>query len=576
MRPPIDSPSVSRYAFAMPERIQRKLAAVMAADVVGYSRLMGDDEAGTLASLRQLRRELFGPAVAGRRGHVAKSMGDGWLVEFASAVDAVICAMQVQDRLAGHAVIKLRIGVHIGDIVHEEEDIFGDGVNITARLQEIASPGAVAVSDAVYGALDGTLRPSFDDQGTQTLKNIALPVRVWARGGDVAGASQLGAKRFGFPELSIVPVETSDGRPEVRELTNALTSDLVSYLGTTYWLKTDTTMSPAADTYIVRSVLRAMGDRLRLETTLTAPDGTRIWATKHDGRMANSFDWQDETSQDLATNIYGGILDREALVREEIPESELSAEQWFLRGIEFAELQDATSSRCCLDCLAQAIKLSPDWGYAYSCALAVLFATVSQGFSKQVAPYLARQEEWTARADALEPAVSPARAILAFSRLVRTGDREEVRAEMMALLRHLPFDPDILLFGGYLFLYVGEPDTGLDCLNRLRLFAMHTPYATGMLNGIAFGHLQRGEYEKAIEEADAALHISPDYPSAYRMRAAACAHLGRMSKAAEAVAVVERLVPGESISKLRTRSGYQDAPGIRRYFDGLRKAGMRE
>ena len=121
--------------------MERRLAAILAADVVGYSRLMGADEAGTLAALRKLRAELFGPVVAGQRGKVIKSMGDGWLVEFVSSVAAVSCALQVQDRLAGHETIKLRIGVHIGDVVHEAEDIFGNAVNVAARLQEVADPG---------------------------------------------------------------------------------------------------------------------------------------------------------------------------------------------------------------------------------------------------------------------------------------------------------------------------------------------------------------------------------------------------------------------------------------------------
>ncbi len=126
----------------MAEGIQRRLAAVLAADVAGYSRLMGEDEAGALSALRQLRTEIFAPTVEGHRGKVVKSMGDGWLVEFASVVDAVTCAIEVQKGLAGHDSIKLRVGVHLGDITHEEEDIFGDGVNIAARLQEIAEPGA--------------------------------------------------------------------------------------------------------------------------------------------------------------------------------------------------------------------------------------------------------------------------------------------------------------------------------------------------------------------------------------------------------------------------------------------------
>ena len=157
----------------------RKLAAILAADVVGYSRLIAEDEARTLDALRALRRESFEPLVTEHRGEVVKRMGDGWLVSFVSVVDAATCAIQVQERLAGHDRIKLRIGVHLGDIVHEDEDIYGDGVNIAARLQEIAEPGSVMISGTAYESIVGRLDSKFEDAGEQSLKNIARAVRAW-------------------------------------------------------------------------------------------------------------------------------------------------------------------------------------------------------------------------------------------------------------------------------------------------------------------------------------------------------------------------------------------------------------
>ena len=159
----------------------RKLAAILAADVAGYSKLMGEDETGTLAALRELRQGLS-DAVVARGGDLVKSMGDGWLVEFASVVDAVNCALQVQENLVNHETIKLRIGIHIGDIVHEDEDIYGDGVNIAARLQEIAEPGSVALSGRARDFLDGKLAVLFRDVGDKQLKNIAEAVRVFVSG----------------------------------------------------------------------------------------------------------------------------------------------------------------------------------------------------------------------------------------------------------------------------------------------------------------------------------------------------------------------------------------------------------
>lgn len=254
----------------------RRLAAILAADIIGYSKLMGEDEAGTLAALRRLRSEAFSPAVASKRGKIIKSMGDGWLVTFDSAEDAMTCAMHVQDRLTTDPTIKLRIGVHTGDVVHQDEDVFGDGVNIAARLEEISPHGGVTISDAVWGALDGTLKPSFDDQGEKALKNIAHPVRVWARDGDVAGGFDAKVEA-GFPNLAIVPIKTSSDDAEVQELAAAITSDLATYLGAVQWINAETSAEPAPNAYIAQGALRARGGRIRLEVTLSAPNGQALW-----------------------------------------------------------------------------------------------------------------------------------------------------------------------------------------------------------------------------------------------------------------------------------------------------------
>ncbi len=299
--------------------MQRKLAAILAADVVGYSRLLGNDEVSKLAALRQLRSELFAPTIAGHHGTIIKSMGDGWLVEFSSAADAVNCAMRVQDKLLDNATIKLRIGIHIGDIVHEDEDIFGDGVNIAARLQEIAQPGSVAISDAVQGALDGTLRPSFDDQGQQYLKNIAQPVRAWSRGGEIAANPSAYAHQAGFPRLSIAPIETSSDNAEVRDLADALTSDLETFLGASHWMLANISVKPIPNSYVARGILRARGSKIRLDMNLMAPDGERLLSDKYDGDLTDGFDWLDTTSQELATRLYGPILDREISSLRQLP-----------------------------------------------------------------------------------------------------------------------------------------------------------------------------------------------------------------------------------------------------------------
>lgn len=193
--------------------MRRSLTAVLAADVVGYSKMMGADADGTLTVLRRFRVEIFKPAVAAKRGRVVKSMGDGWIVTFGAAVDAVECAMLVQDQIKTASDLKLRFGVHIGDVAEEDEDVFGDGVNIAVRLQKLSDPGALAISGPTRDLLDSTRRHAFDDAGPRRLKNIEEPVRTWVKGGDIAGrAAELAEE--GFPLLVVQPVRAQgDGAP---------------------------------------------------------------------------------------------------------------------------------------------------------------------------------------------------------------------------------------------------------------------------------------------------------------------------------------------------------------------------
>jgi adenylate cyclase len=216
--------------------LQRKLAAVLAADVVGYSRLIAEDEARTLDALRALRRESFEPLVAEHRGEVVKRMGDGWLVSFASVVDAAQCAIQVQERLAGHDRIKLRIGVHLGDIVHEDEDIYGDGVNIASRLQEVAEPGGVLLSGTAYESVIGRLDAVFENVGTQNLKNITRDVTAWVWTGQpvsfVSSGPAVSPKKLSPEQSSIVvkQLTCSDGDTESRGLADGIGDDLATAL----------------------------------------------------------------------------------------------------------------------------------------------------------------------------------------------------------------------------------------------------------------------------------------------------------------------------------------------------------
>ncbi len=447
-------------------------------------------------------------------------------------------------------------------------------MNIAARLEEISPHGGVAISDAVWGALDGTLKPSFDDQGEKALKNIAHPVKVWARGGDVAGGFDAKVEA-GFPNLAIVPIETSSDDAEVQELAAAITSDLATYLGAVQWINAETSAEPAPNAYIAQGALRARGGRIRLEVTLSAPDGQALWREKYDSLIEDSFDWQDQTSRAISTNLFGHILQREELRIETTPEDQRTAEQWYNYSL-LRSSQDAEGQIESIRCMERAIELAPTWGRPYAMAVATLFAATSMGFSKGFEPFVAKQAEWFRKADELEPKASPARAMLAFAHFVQTGDRDAARGVTSQLLKHLPFDPDVLLSVGYLFLYAGEPQPGLDCLRKLAEIGLHTPYSAAVHNGIAFASVQLGLLDDALDHARKALAINPTYPAANRHLAAIFALKGDAHAAAEQLIVFNRLIPDETISKVRGRLRMADTEGALRYLEGLRLAGMPE
>ena len=300
-----------------------------------------------------------------------------------------------------------------------------------------------------------------------------------------------------------------------------------------------------------------------------------MWSGKHDGDLTDSFDWQDDTSEAVATRIFGHLLAQEELTIEQTPEDQRSAEQWYIYGV-LRSSQDKEGLRRAIQCMERAIQLKPDWGRPYVHALAALFAATSLGLNEHVADYLMKQPEWMAKANALEPKASPVQALVAFAEYVRTGDADVARTTINTLLRGLPFDPDVLMFGGYLSLYLGEPQLGLDCLRKLARYAMHSPYAAATQNGIAFGCAQLGEDEAAIAAAKAALVLNPIYAASYRHLTVSCAYLGRDREAADYLARLEAAMPGDTIAKIRLRLRLGDTEHTRRYIEGLRLAGLPE
>lgn len=555
---------------------RRSLAAVLAADMVGYSARMSSDADGTLATLRRLRVELFNPAVAGHQGRLVKSAGDGWIVTFQSALDAVACAMRVQDKLVTEPEIELRIGIHMGDVAIEDDDVFGDAVNVAARLEEIAPPGGLVISEAVFGGLDGTLRPAFDAAGDRKLHNIPLPVRVWSRGGRVGVAEARALEdRTGFPRLEIAPIEAPRADEDLRDLADALTHDLGIYLGSSDWLDCAIRERPGHGAFRLTGRLRASGNRLRLETTLTAPDGKGLSAGKHDGARDDAFAWQDETAEAITGQVFGALLDSISTELAAKDEKKLTAEEWAVKSVLVARF-DWHSFREGLRCVENMIRLRPDWPYPYEWGSAFLTSAGILQFSDILEEYADRRQLWLDRALELTGGSSSSRAIIAFSKYARFGDVAAARGDLNAFLRDLPFNAEALMMAGYMSIFMGDAQTAMDCFSRFRTVGRYHPFMVACGAGIGGAYMMSGRFDEAVHELEEAVTAFPNYSGSWRYLAAARAQQGQLDEARAALARMDELVPGVTISGVREAGRYVDTPGTRLYFDGLRKAGMPE
>lgn len=481
--------------------------------------------------------------------------------------------MQAQDRLKIDGSLQMRTGIHVGDVADVDGDVFGEGVNIAARLQDIAEPGAVAISDTVHALLDGTLRPSFDDAGERALKNISHPLHVRARGGGVAGI----LARFeqeGFPRLAIRPVQTSDDRAALQEPAVALTGDLVNLLDANRVLTTRVSASPAPDAYVLAPVLRVQGDRLRLEARLTAPGGVPVLAEKIDGHLADSFDWQDRAARRLTARTFEAILAAQMDAFQHLPEDALTAEQLTLLTLYDLELS-GPGRRKLMHRLVRLLAKAPDQPGPSAHAAANQISAVTMGFADAVAEFAPLLPVWMEKLDPLAPENSPHRVLLAFTRMLQTGNSDAAWRDIHRIIRNLPFDSESLFWLAFLQMHRGIPAAAMEALEKFDGTPASDGYLAPARYARAFILLQLGRYAEALDISEEAIEMAPLYPQPVRIKAA-LAQLGRLEGAEEAFEALDKLSPDDTVSQIRTRGGLADTPAMRLYFDGLRKAGMPE
>ena len=541
-------------------RVERRLAAILAADVAGYSRLIGADEEGTLARLKAYRREVIDPKIAEHRGRLVKTTGDGLLVEFASVVDALRCAVEVQRGMSERNAtappdnrIEFRIGVNVGDIVVEDDDIFGDGVNIAARLEGIAEPGRICISARVQEDAAGRLDPGFEDIGEQALKNIARPVRVFrvATGNKLVPAPALPLPDK--PSIAVLPFANLSGDPEQEYFADGMVEEIITALSRIRWLiviarNSSFTYKGQADDvkqvgrelgvrYVPEGSVRKAGGRVRITAQLIdATSGAHLWADRFDGSLEDIFDPQDKVASSVAGVIEPTLQAAETARSENRPTNDITAYDLYLRAYAMV-LSSTRQSLEALFLLEQAIERDPRCGPALAWAAFCCLRLLRDGRSEDPAEDRLKGDDFARRA--LEVAGDDP-GILANAALALAYFGEDIGAMIALVDRALGLNPNFArgwYISGVLRNWAGQPDIAIEHLEAsLRL----SPRARvgNSLAGIGAAHFLSRRFDEAVPKLLLTIQDSPSFTHPYRVLAACYAHMGRLDEARE---IVERL-----------------------------------
>jgi TolB-like protein/class 3 adenylate cyclase/tetratricopeptide (TPR) repeat protein len=576
----------------------RRLAAILAADVVGYSRLIGVDEEGTLNRLRLIRAEVIDPKIAEHRGRIVKTTGDGLLVEFSSVVDALRCATQWQHGIGernaaapGDNRIEYRIGVHQGDIVVEDEDIFGDGVNVAARLEGLAAPGGICISARVQEDVAGRLDLTFNDIGEQNLKTIARPVRVYrVRLAPAENKPKVMPTESGpaltlpdKPSIAVLPFANMSGDPEQEYFADGMVEEIITALSRIPWLfviarnSSFTYKGKLVDVkqvgrelgvrYVLEGSVRKAGQRVRITGQLIdALTGTHLWADRFDGSLEDVFDLQDKVASSVAGVIEPTLQVAETERSARRPTNDLTAYDLYLRAYAMV-ISPGTQIPEALHLLDQAIERDPFYGPALALAAVCYERLCLDGRSKN--PQADRGKGVDLARRALQVAGDDAR-VLANAAVTLAWFGEDIGTMMALVDRALALNPSfargwylsgaIRLWAGQLDRAIEQAEVSLRLSPRARIGAVYT------VTGLALFLSRR--FDEAVPKLLFAIEEHPSFPSPYRYLAACYAQMGRLDEARDIVQKLRAITP----VVVPSASPYRNPEHRELFLSGLRLA----
>jgi len=577
------------------ERAQRRLAAILAADVVGYGRLMQADEAGTLAALKSHRKDILQPLIAKHHGRIIKLMGDGVLVEFGSAVNAVTCAVELQGKMGAanadlpeNRRIVLRIGINLGDVIVEGSDLYGDGVNIAARLEALAEPGSVFVSQVVYSQVRGKLPYGFKDLGDQSLKNMAEAVRVYrvGPGGEALTTARPGLALPDKPSIAVLAFSNMSGDPEQEYFSDGITEDIITELSrfrSLFVIARNSSFAykgRALDLreigrnlgvrYVVEGSIRRAGNRARVRAQLIdASTGNHLWAEHYDRELEDIFSVQDEITRRIVTSIAPRIeaegLD---LAKRRLPE-DMRAYDYYLRAKSLVDtprgIGDLKQGR---EYCERAIEIDASFARAHAYRALSYIVGITLIESHNLDDWRRQAMESAETAVALDPMDGVCHWALSEAAL-HAKQPDRARDHIARALALNPNDADVLAVSGLIEAATGDPEAGLHQLN---LATERNPSSPPLY------HWWRGVILCLSGEFDEALHAFNRFgtpnPGVLRWRAATLVQLGRIDEARADVRALLAIRPGATISEVKRSLNYVSK--LDHYFDNLRQADLPE
>lgn len=620
---------------------QRRLAAILVADVVGFSRMMARDESGTLRRLKKLRTDLIDPTVAQHNGRLVKLIGDGALVEFNSVSAAVECALRVQEELVARNAtvpadsrIHLRIGINLGEVIVDGDDIYGDGVNVAARLEATAEPGGVAISGAAYDQAKGALSADFDFVGEHQMKNIPAAVRVYrvSRGRERASHSALergqklswlrpavllpailiagiaggsawwlgsplkeptSAERLiptrivEKPSIVVLPFDNLSADPQQSYFSDGMTESVITDLSRVgellviAWNTSSTFKDQTVDIqavarelgvrYVVEGSVQRAGDSVRINVQLIDADsGRHLWAEKLDRQAAEVFALQDEVAREILDALEVQLTQEQRRAVAKTYTEDLQAYDLYLRAWDNYWQFNDQSRRQARSLLREALAVDP--GFARAHALLAATYTNQVGASlRQSDASLDQAYAIARRAVALDEDVPQVHMVLGLVHMFR----REYEAAVSSVERAIELDPnyaDAYALLCWILQYSGEPERGLEAMKTAIRLNPRAPFP--YLNAKAEAYFSLGQYDLAVLNSEVALQRNPAAQRVRMFMAAALAHMGRIEEASWEIEELLLLEPDFTIDAVPSVAPYEEQATIDRLIEGLRQAGL--